>query len=101
MKGQVIYIENIPFENFTKIKVFQSANQHMEAEFSGVISKEFATDYEKLGVYSEKVSVWICDEDNKKHIWFNGIIEEFYISVCGDVYTLLLKITSYIKKSDI
>lgn len=22
MKGQVIYIENIPFENFTKIKVF-------------------------------------------------------------------------------
>ena len=101
MKGQVIYIENIPFENFTKIKVFQSANQHMEAEFSGVISKEFATDYEKLGVYSEKVSVWICDEDNKKHIWFNGIIEEFYISVCGDVYTLLLKITSYSKKSDI
>lgn len=101
MKERVIYIENIPFETFTKIKVSQAADQHMEAEFSGVISKEFAVDCGEHGICSENVCVQIFDEDNKKHIWLNGVIEGSHISVCGDVYTLSLRITSFSKRSDI
>ncbi len=101
MKERVIYVDNIPFETFTKVKVFQAANQHMRAEISGIVSKEFAVDCGKQGIYDENVSIQICGDDNKKHVWLNGIIQKFYISVCGDVYTLSLKITSYSSNSDI
>lgn len=100
MKERVIYVENIPFETLTKVRVFQAANQHMRAEFSGIVSKEFAVDCGKYGIFSENISVQICGEDSRKHVWLKGVIEKYYISVCGDVYTLSLEITSYSRNSD-
>lgn len=101
MKERIICIEDFPFHNFMEITVLQSANQHMRAKFVGIIDSDFAADCGERGLYSKIVSVQVYDEDKKKCTWLNGIVEDFQISACGDVYTLSLEMVSYSKKSDI